>query len=322
MNLRTAMLKSWMSSTTVEDPGSAGAGGGEGGAAGGAAAGEGVAGGGKEGGGAGSGGAPLPFYEAFTRAELKTSPTIQVFKTVEDLAFGYENLVKRMGIEPERRLDLPKDMADKEAMKAVWKRLGAPDKAEDYGFKLGDGATKEDMAMVADFAKVAAENGVPREHAGAMMKWWEGKVAEAVKAQTDAFEARRADGETALKKEWGGAFDHRSKEVGRLMADWMGAQKTAEGKAAAQGLIAELDGKLGNYPQLALFMGSLLDKMAEPEAAGGRSGENADPGKGLTPSQAAAAARALDAHPALRDKAHPEHKTVVAKRSELLRQAA
>lgn len=270
------------------------------------------------GGGDGGGGAPAPFYEGFTREALKTSPTIQAFKTVEDLAFGYESLVKRMGIEPERRLDLPKDPADKEGWKGVWKRLGAVDKPEDYGFKLGDGATEADTALVTDFAKTAAEMNMPKDMAAGALKWWEGKVAEAQAAQKAAFEAERAEGEGVLKSTWGQAYEQRTREVGRLLAEFETGAKTPAEKAVASALAKDLGGNLGNYPGLALFLGSMLDRMAEPGVAGGQTGDAAGGDRAYTPAQAKAEARKIEAHPGFLDKMHPEHKALVDQRLKLL----
>jgi hypothetical protein len=277
-------------------------------------------GGGGEGGGGDGGGAPAPFYEAFTREALKTSPTIQAFKTVEELAFGYESLVKRMGIEPERRLDLPKDPADKDGWKGVWKRLGAPEKPEDYGFKLGDGASEADTALVTDFARTAAEMNMPKDMAAGALKWWETKVAEATAAQAAQFETQRAAGETTLKEAWGQAYDQRTKEVGRLLAEHVAAAKTPGEKAAAEALQRDLGGNLGNYPGVTLFIGRMLDKMAEPGAAGGEGGDGGGD-RAYTPAQARAEARKLEAHPGFHDRSHPEHKAVVDKRFEYLKMA-
>lgn len=257
--------------------------------------------------GAGDGGAPAPFYESFTRQDLKTSPSVQGFKTVEDLAHGYVNLEKRMGIEPERRLDLPKDPADVEGWKAVWKRLGAVEKPEDFGLKLADDANDADKAMLADFSAEAIKLNMPKDMAAGALKWWTTKVAEAQAAQQQGFEAQRTEGEAQLKKDWGQAFDSRTKEIGRLLAEH-----------GDEALTKDLGGNLGNYPGLARFLGKMLDKMAEPGTAGGGGGDGGAGERALTPAQAAAEARKLESHPGFRDASHPEHKAVVASRQKFL----
>ena len=257
-----------------------------------------------------TGGAEKPFYETFAKEAVRTSPAVQRYKTVEDLAEGYVSLEKRFGIEPERRLDLPNSPDDKEGWAAVWKKLGAPDKAEGYAFELAKDASDADKALVSDFQKTAHDMGMPKAMAEGAMKWWDGQVKAAVDAQAAAFESARATGEAALRKEWGEAFDQRGREIGKLLADY-----------ATPTLKAELDGKLGNHPELSMFFGKLIDRMAEGGATP-RSGEAAgDVGK-LTPAQAAGEARKMEAHPAFRDKSHAEHNAIVAKRSEYLAQAS
>jgi len=286
--------------------------GGEGGGAGGAA-GAGGAGAGAEGGAAGGadGGAAAAYYEAFTSADLKTHPSIHRYKTVEDLAQGYVNLEKRYGVDPSRRLDLPVNAEDKDGWRAVWTKLGAPEKEDGYGLQLADGATDADKAMLADFTKAAFEAGVPKGHAEAMMKFWMGKVEAAQAAQAQAFEDHRKAGEAELRQEWGQAYDQRTREIGRLIEQY-----------ADDGLKAELNtDKLGNYPNLARMLGKMLDRMAEPGAAGGQSGDADTGARALTPSQAMAEARKLEGHPALRDRTHPEHAATVKRRNELLAMA-
>jgi hypothetical protein len=285
---------------TISDAGggaAAGAGGGDGGAA----------------GGAGGGGGEKAYYETFANADLRTHPSVHNFKTVEDLASGYVNLEKRFGIDPKRRIDLPADPNDAEGMRAVYARLGLPEKPEGYGFKLDDKASDGDKAMLAKFVDHAHKAGMPAPMAKAAMEFWTAQVAEATAAQQEAFKAQAAEGKAALQKDWGAAYEPRVKEIGNLLATY-----------GDKALVDELNGeKLGNYPNLARFLGKILDRMAEPGSAGGEGGD-ADRGNGrpLTPAQATAAARALEGDPikgaALRDRNHPQHKAVVAERMALL----
>lgn len=289
----------WMT-TTIEAEGGAGAGAGAG-------AGEGAGGGA---GGAGEGAAA--YYEAFQNADLKTHPSIHNFKTPEELASGYVNLEKRFGIDPARRLDLPADPNDKEGMRAVYARLGLPDKVEGYGFTLEEGASEADKGMLERFTKNAFEAGMPKSMADAAVKFWLGEVANAKAAEVEAFKAQAAAGVSALKADWGAAYETRSKEIGRLLNE-----------LGDKDLVAELDGeKLGNYPNLARFLGKMLDRMAEPGSAGGQSGDGAAGDRPLTPTQAEGAVRALEGDPikgaALRDRSHPMHKAVVDERTRLL----
>ena len=156
------------------DAGAAGAAGGAGGAGGAA--------GGAEGAQADAG--DKPYYETFADAQLRANPSVQTFKTVEELAKGFVNLEKRFGIDPNRRIDLPADPEDKDGMRAVYTKLGLPEKPEGYGMVLADGASEDDKAMLSKFTAKAHEMGLPVTLARGVRRFWLAEVAETQTAQT------------------------------------------------------------------------------------------------------------------------------------------
>ncbi|WP_174301170.1 hypothetical protein [Caulobacter sp. S45] len=261
-----------------------------------------------------AGGAPAtPFYESFQDASLKTNPRLQRLASVEDMARSLVNAESRLGVPVDQLIRLPTDPKDEKAMREVYTKLGLPDKPEGYGIKLDATASDADKAMLNDMLGVAHKAGTPPDQVKALVAWWQSKGAEFQQQQTAQAEQARAAGETELKTAWGAAYDTKSKEIGRLARDLGGPE-----------LAAELDaGKLGSHPQLAKMLGAMLDKMAEPGAPGGRSGEAAGGlDTPLTSAQATAKARELEAHPAFRDPKHAQHKTIVAQRNDMLRMAS
>jgi hypothetical protein len=310
-NLRDLPSTPWLTRNSADAGAGEGAGGGAAGDAGGAGAGGGAGGAGGAGGDAG-GGVAQPFYEAFTDANLKTSPVVQRYKTVEELAAGYVSLEKRFGIDPNRRIDLPADPADAKAMREVFEKLGAPKDAEGYGFKLDDKATDADKALVGGYTKVAHELGLSVNQAKGLMEFMDGQVKADAAANTEAMTQRGVEGKAALETEFGKAFEPRLREIRALV--------TKEGEPE---LAKALEGDNAyQYPNLVKLLGKVLDRMAEPGSAGGQSGDAAGDDRALTPSQALGAVRALEADPikgkALLDKTHPQHKAVVEERVRLL----
>lgn len=279
-----------------------GAGGGGGDAAAAAAAAQAAGGGGDE--------PAKAFYEAFADANLKTDPTIQKFKDPEALAASYLNLQKMVGAKPEQILKLPEKMDDPEAMRAIWQKLGGPEKVDGYKVDLTK-ATDADKAAIGGYLDAMHKAGpFPPGMVEASVKWFQDQVAA---QQTGLLEeAKRMDdaGQAELKKEWGQAYDQRSGEVGKLLKDLGGDD-----------LAKELNGSVfGSNPKLAIFLAKVVDKMAE-------GGPNADPNKGdlqtgkMTPAQAQAKARELEAHPAFRDRSHAQHADVTQQRNDALRMA-
>jgi hypothetical protein len=307
-----------MASDGGGDAGASGGGGAAGGAGGagagaGAEGGAGGAGAGGAGQGAGQGGAVAAYYESFQDNDLKTNPAVQRYKTVEELAKGYVSLEKRFGVKPEQRIDLPADPNDKAAMRAVFAKLGMPEKPEGYGMALDDKATDADKAMLGDFTAKAHELGLPADMAKGVMDFWMGKVAETAQAQQAAQEERATQGKAALTKEWGAAHDSKTKEITTLLEKYGGDT----------GLTKD---NLHMFPQVALMLGKMVDRMAEPGVMGGvNAGDGARTagfeGQRLSPAQASAALRALEADPikskALFQKDHAMHDAVLEERRRL-----
>ena len=255
--------------------------------------------------------APAPeakYYEAFKDEGLKTDPNIQKYQTAEDLARGYTNAVKRLGADPKSLISLPKGPDDIEGHQAVFKALGAPDKADGYEIKM-EGAAPEDLAAAKEFAaEMFAKGPYPASFVSAATEWFSSTVAKQNEALLAEAAAMTAAGEAELKKEWGQAYDQRKGEVGKLLKDLGG-----------EALSKEFEGSVfGDNPKLAIFLGKVLDKMAEP---GPRRETSLTGEQMFTPAQHMAKARELATHPALLNASHPQHKEVVKARNDALRAA-
>lgn len=250
------------------------------------------------------------FYETFTDEGLKTDPSVQKYKSVEDLARGYVNAVKRLGHDPNSLITLPKGPDDVEGYKSVFKALGAPENVDGYQIKM-EGAAPEDVAAAKEFAaEMFAKGPYPAAFVAAATDWFTNKVAAQNEDLLKEAEANRLAGEATLKQQWGQAYEHRKAEIGKLLNDIGGPD-----------LAKELDGStFGDSPKLAIFLGKILDKMAEP---GPRNEQtlNLPGGAPMTPAQHQARAREMQAHPAFLNASHPQHKDVVQARNDALRAA-
>lgn len=289
-------------------------GGGEGPADGGQAAGaDGAQAGGAEAAGAGESGGDKPWYEAAGLPEdlLKSSLVLRS-KTLVDALTAGNAAEKRLGVPANEMIRLPTKPDDVEGLKAVYKALGAPDTPEGYKIDLKD-ATDADKAVVGDFAKFMHEKGpFPPAALAAAAEFWHGKVIEQAAAEQAEAEAAQKASEAALRQEWGGAYDQRKMEIGKLLTD-------LGGEALAKELNA--DAVLGNSPELAKMLAKIVDLRAESGPT--QDGQNADVGKRqLTPGQARVNLAALEGDAekmeALMDKTHRLHASVLAERNALL----
>lgn len=251
-----------------------------------------------------------PFYEAWA-PELKESQVVLRHKTPEDVARSLVAAEKRLGVPADQLVRLPKGADDAEGYAAVMKALGAPDAPEGYKIELADGATDADKAMGSEFAKVMHAAHAPPQVVKAALDFWNAQTMAAAEAATTERDNANAAAETALKEAWGAAYDHRSKEIGRLLNELGGKE-----------LSAELDRSgLGSNVQLMTAFGKLLDRMAEPgRLEGGDRGK--DTTSVLTPGQAKAKRLELESDSvkgqALTKADHPMHASVVAERNRYL----
>lgn len=183
---------------------------------------------------------------------------------------------------------------DEAAQTALWAKLGRPDKPEKYAFTVPEGVE----IPLEGLRATAAEAGMTQKQFEKMAN----RAVEGVKRQSDDFN----QDQTALKKEWGGAYDSKLKNIAG-----MASKAGADDKMVAQILAGKMPS--GNL--------KFLDKLA---AAIGP-GEGTDMGKQggganrVTPNEAQAQADEIMANPAYFNNQHADHKRLVAKYADLMK---
>lgn len=141
------------------------------------------------------------WYDNIQDTELKGYVQNKGWKDPSELAVGYKNLEKLLGGE---KLPMPKGADDAEGWSRVYDALGRPKEASEYKLPVPEGDSGE-------FAKMASEvfhkNGISQQQAQALAEWWNGQQAGMVQQQQQAM-AQKAEADlTALKSEWGQAWD-------------------------------------------------------------------------------------------------------------------
>ncbi|MBI1684457.1 hypothetical protein [Caulobacter hibisci] len=261
-----------------------------------------------------------PFYDAWGD-DLKASATIVNAKSAEDVARMYLNAEKRLGVPANRLLVVPDKVDDAEGWGKIHAALGRPDTVEGYQVQLGENASDADKAFVDKFLGEAHKAGASPAVVAAAI----GVLNEATaQARTDAEAADKAAAEAtraALDKAWGDKAKVYDSEIPALLTQ-LGEEldKTLPEGARLGDVVEKLNAEgMGNSPTLLRLLAHLADSRAEPGLPGGGKG-GAD--RGMTPDQAGAARRALEADPvkglALRDRTHSLNKDVLAERNRLL----
>lgn len=259
----------------------------------------------------GDNGEAAPWHAALPD-DLKSQPAVTRHKTLIDAIQAGIAAEKRLGVPADQLLRVPTKPDDKEAFGAIYKALGAPETADGYRLDL-TGASEDDVATAKAFASAMHEQGpFPPAFLQAATSWYLAEASKAAEAQAAEDAAAATAAETALKTEWGAAYDTTVKEIGKLVAE-LGGQELADE--------LDLNSKIGSSPALAKFLKKIVDAKAESGPTG--DGQRGQQGTGvMTPGEAKHARAALEGDPvkglALRDRQHPMHASVVDERTKLL----
>lgn len=219
-----------------------------------------------------------PWYEQFKDPQVKEwlSAYKGAYPNAEAVALKALNLEKFVGAEKAGRgLVVPKPDAKPEEWQAFWRKVGAPEKPDQY--KLPDDL-KDNPGLIA-LRDHAHKLGVPAQ----LFEGITGFLVEQIKAtdgNDDAeFEQRAEKDLQELRAEWRGAeFDRRS-ELGRRAAASFVPHKD---KAELEQILTRMEGAVGTKAMMKMFakIGEAIGEHGFVE------GDTPTPDGGMTPAQA------------------------------------
>lgn len=239
----------------------------------------------------------------------RADPMFADFKDPEAVYKSYVNAAKMVGVDKAEVLRLPKDPSAPE-WSDVWNKLGRPETPDKYELKGPDGLPP---AVLTGLAKVMHETGLSKGQAERIMGFYGETVQASAAEQAAANEARYAEVETTLRKEWGKAFDDQLHAAKRAVTELGGPE------------ISELlvSTGLGNNPAVIKMFAKLGAERAEPRGLkGGGGGEF---GGTMTPAAAQAEIKRLQGDREFTKKmstrGSPDYKAALAQWDDLHRQA-
>ena len=144
-----------------------------------------------------------------TRLERMGSPA--------DLLASYRALEQRLS-SGELKSALPKDATPEQV--AAWrKENGVPEKAEAYLDKLPDGLVigEDDKTLMNSFAEAMHGQNVPPTVVHEAIKWYYGLQEQEAARQSEIDDTARGETETALRAEWGSAYQQNINLVKNLL---------------------------------------------------------------------------------------------------------
>lgn len=236
---------------------------------------------------------------------LRKHPALKDFKNPNDLAKSWVNAQKLIGKD---KIPVPGEKATKEEWDQVYDKLGRPKKAEEYEVeKIPLEGVPEGFPMNEElrkgFASKAHELGLNKRQVGELYKWFMSENIKEYNGLVNNTKGAMAKGETALRQEWGQAFEERvdiAKKVIRSQGD--------------PELIAYLEESgLGNDPRMIKFAFNVGRHFSEGDLLRGAAAVNMSPAEA---EEEIAKIRADKKH-AYWDKFNPEHKLAVARMEQL-----
>jgi hypothetical protein len=261
--------------------------------------------------GDGAGDANGDNWRAALPDELRDAEALARFADVGALAREHihlQSLIGRKGLIP------PGDSATPEERAAFFTALGRPATPEDYdlaGIAPPEGMPWND-AMQAAMLGQMHEAGLSDAQARSLVAAYADMQGTAFHRAVAAQEAASARALAGLEAEWGERFDARLDLAGRAFRAAFGDDyDDVAGLALADG------GRVGDHPAFVRAFAALGERMAEPELVGAAAGA----ARPMSGEMAQLNLRHLEADPdfraALLDRAHPDHRAAVAKRSAL-----
>jgi hypothetical protein len=177
--------------------------------------------------------------------------SLENFNNMEDLLKSYLHAQKLVGAD---KIPVPNKHATDDDWKEVFKRLGAPEKPEDYKYNID----QLDQTQVAEFNKTAHQLGLLPKQAEGLIKFYN----ELSNNQASSLEQRAADAqlktETDLKKEFGPQYSKRLDQAKRLAVGTLGEE-------FLENTILQDGSRLGDNINIIKAFSNLADKLSEDE---------------------------------------------------------
>jgi hypothetical protein len=222
--------------------------------------------------------------------DLRGNESLKKFSDVGTMAKSYVELEKMIG----GRVKLPDDKSTVEEIQDFRRKMGVPDKIEDYG--TYEGIDPDDMA---DIVKAAHEEGLTKKQFERLVKVSQGKTTAKLEK---IFKETQVKAEETLKNEWGDKYEKNLADAKRAMQEL-----APEG---FQKLIAE-NPTIGNNPDVIKMFSKLWIDMKEAAFHTNRAA--------LTPEDIDQKIRDIEANPAFNDRGNVHWEILRKERSRLFK---
>jgi hypothetical protein len=201
---------------------------------------------------------PKVDFKSLIPNEYKEDKALANFEDMNQFVKSYLHAQKMVGLD---KIPVPNKYATDEDWKEVYKRLGAPEKPDQYKYKFDKGQEVDENTLKS-FNEVAQRNGLLPKQAENLVKFYNELNQQALSKEASQIDATRLESEAVLKTEFGSEYNKRLDQAKRLAVNTLGSE-------FLNNTILKNGSKLGDNVALIKAFSSLADKLSEDEIVKG-----------------------------------------------------
>ena len=189
--------------------------------------------------------------------EYRSEKSLENFKDMGDFVKSYLSAQKIVGAD---KIPVPNKFATEDDWKAVFNKLGAPEKPEDYKYSFKDGEV--DKELISSFNQEAHRLGLLPQQAESLIKYYNDmNEGSSIQAEEKATETRLHT-ENELKREFGPQYTKRLDQAKRLASSTLGSE-------FLNNTFLQDGSRLGDNIAVVKAFSELADKLSEDEVVKG-----------------------------------------------------
>ena len=192
---------------------------------------------------------------------FKEDKSLNNFNNMEDLLKSYKHAQSLVGAD---KIPVPNKHATEEDWNEVFKRLGAPEKPEDYKYDFKD--QEMDSGQLSEFNKTAHKLGLLPKQAEGLIKYYNEMNGNKAASEEGAAAEAQLVTETELKKEFGPQFSKRLDQAKKLAVNSLGSD-------FLENTYLKDGSRLGDNLSVIKAFSQLADKLSEDEIIKGDGSE-------------------------------------------------
>ena len=189
--------------------------------------------------------------------DYKDEKSLQNFASMDDFVKSYLSAQKLVGA---NKVAIPNKMATDEDWDEVYKKLGRPDKPDDYKYSFKDDEINQDQLK--SFNETAHRIGLLPKQAERIIKFYNEMNEQQQVDQTKVFEEKQVEAMSALKKEFGPTYNKRLDQAKKLATETLGNEML-------NNTILKDGSRLGDNVSVIKAFSMLADKLSEDEIVKG-----------------------------------------------------